>query len=70
MSGASWKETGHRANRPIKLNGIVLILIVTAAIGLLVCTTLELVGLPCPNAYRTWLGETSMWMSNIIERHA
>jgi hypothetical protein len=42
---------GERPNRLIK--GIVLILFVAAAIGLLVFATLALVGLDCPNAYRT-----------------
>jgi hypothetical protein len=52
------------------LKEIALLLISAVAIGLLVCATLALVGLPCPNAYRTWLGDTSMWISNITERHA
>jgi hypothetical protein len=42
---------GERPNRLIK--GIVLILFVAAAVGLLVLATLALVGLDCPNAYRT-----------------
>jgi hypothetical protein len=53
MSGASWKQLEHLVNRLIKLKGIVLILIVAVAIGLIVCAALALVGLPCPNAYRT-----------------
>lgn len=57
MDGASWKRSEHRANRLIK--GIALILIVAVALGLLVCAALGLVGLPCPNTYRTWLGESS-----------
>jgi len=58
MVGASWKRSEHRANRLVK--GIVLTMLAAAAVGLLVFATLALVGLDCPNAYRTWLGERSM----------
>jgi hypothetical protein len=58
MDGATWKRSEHRANRLIK--GIVLTLIAAVAVGLLVFATLALVGLDCPNAYRTSLGERSM----------
>jgi hypothetical protein len=39
---------GEHAYRVI--GGIVLILIVTVAVGILICATLALVGLDCPNA--------------------
>ena len=68
MDGASWKQSEHRAIRPIKRIALALILVV--AIGLLVCAMLGLVGLPCPYAYRTWLHESSMWIRKITERHA
>jgi hypothetical protein len=58
VHGASRRQSEHRASRPVKLNGIALILIVGVAIGLLACAMLGLVGLPCPNAYRTWLHES------------
>jgi hypothetical protein len=48
MDAARWKQPEHRARRLI--NGIVLILLVTVAVGLLVCATMALVGLDCPNA--------------------
>jgi hypothetical protein len=70
MSGASSKQSEYRANRLITLKGIVLLLIVAVAIGLIVCAAMALVGLPCPNTYRTWLHESSMWIMKIRARHA
>jgi hypothetical protein len=64
MDAANWKQSEHRARqwssleRPIQLRmgerairlikGSILILIVAAAIGLLICATFTLVGLDCP----------------------
>jgi hypothetical protein len=52
MDAARWRQTEHHARQRVYrlINGIVLILIVTVAVGLLVCATLALVGLDCPNA--------------------
>jgi hypothetical protein len=62
------KLRAERANRLTEV--IVLILIATVAVGVLICATLALVGLDCPNAYRlTWLGEGSMWITKITERY-
>jgi hypothetical protein len=58
MVGASWKRSERRPDRLVK--GIALTLIAAVAVGLLVFATLALVGLDCPNAYRTWLAERSM----------
>jgi hypothetical protein len=60
MDVASWKRSEHRL-----IKRIVLILIVAVAIGLLVYAALALVGLPCPNRYRTWLHESSVWIMKI-----
>jgi hypothetical protein len=56
-----WASLESAIQRPLRadarpnrmINGIVLILFVAAAVGLLVFATLALVGLDCPNAYRT-----------------
>jgi hypothetical protein len=44
-------RVGERPNRLIK--GIILLLFVAVAVGLLVFATLALVGVDCPNPYRT-----------------
>jgi hypothetical protein len=51
MDAESWKQSEYRANQLLKK--IVLILIVAVAVGLLIFATFALVGLPCPNTYRT-----------------
>jgi hypothetical protein len=53
MDAASWMQSKHHARKRVNrlINGIVLVLIVAVAVGLLVCATLALVGLDCPNAY-------------------
>jgi hypothetical protein len=58
MDAARWKQSEHHARKRVYrlINGIVLLLIVAVALGLLVCATLALVGLDCPNAYPHMVG--------------
>jgi hypothetical protein len=72
MDAARWRQSEHHARQRVHrlINGIVLILLVTVAVGLLVCATLALVGLDCPNAYPHIVGRKASGYRGHIQSDA